>query len=133
MSRKSDARSSDDALTALGHDVRGPVDQLETFAAPASCTRVRFTSDELTSVCPVTGQPDFSSVEIDYQPNLRCIESKSLKLYLWSFRDRAAFCEQLAADIAAEVQRAAQPLHVRVTVTQHTRGGIVTEATAELS
>ena len=56
-------------------------------------------------MCPITGQPDFSSVEIDYQPNLRCVESKSLKLYLWSFRDRAAFCEQLAADIAAEVQR----------------------------
>jgi 7-cyano-7-deazaguanine reductase len=93
---------------------------------------VRFTSDELTSVCPITGQPDFSTVEIDYQPNLRCIESKSLKLYLWSFRDRPAFCEQLAADIAAEVQRAAEPSHVRVTVTQHTRGGIVTEATAEL-
>ena len=123
---------SDPDLTILGHEVRGPVEHLETFAAPASCTRVRFTSDELTSVCPITGQPDFSTVEIDYAPNLRCIESKSLKLYLWSFRDRPAFCEQLAADIAAEVHRAAEPLHVRVTVTQHTRGGIVTEATAEL-
>jgi 7-cyano-7-deazaguanine reductase len=116
----------------LGRDVRRPVDHLDTFAAPATCTRVRFTSDELTSVCPITGQPDFSSVEIDYAPNLRCIESKSLKLFLWSFRDRAAFCEQLAADIATEVHNAAEPLHVRVTVTQHTRGGIVTEATAEL-
>ncbi|MEY2432715.1 MAG: 7-cyano-7-deazaguanine reductase [Acidimicrobiaceae bacterium] len=105
---------------------------LETFAAPPTCTRVRFTSDELTSLCPLTGQPDFNSVEIDYAPNLRCIESKSLKLYLWSFRDKQAFVEQLAADIAAELQRAAEPLHVRVTVTQHTRGGIVTEATAEL-
>ena len=106
---------------------------LETFDAPANCTRVRFTSDELTSLCPLTGQPDFNSVEIDYTPNQRCIESKSLKLYLWSFRDKGAFCEQLAADIAAEVNRAAEPRHVRVTVTQHTRGGIVTEATAELS
>ncbi len=128
----SDATSSDDAFTVLGHDVRGPVEHLETFAAPATCTRVRFMSDELTSVCPITGQPDFSSIEIDYQPNLRCIESKSLKLYLWSFRDRAAFCEQLAAEIAAEVRRAADPFRVRVTITQHTRGGIVTEATAEL-
>ena len=128
----SDATSSDDALTVLGRDVRGPVDHLDTFAAPATCTQGRFVSDELTSVCPITGQPDFSSVEIEYQPNLRCIESKSLKLYLWSFRDRAAFCEQLAADIAAEVQRAAEPVRVRVTITQHTRGGIVTEATAEL-
>ena len=105
---------------------------LETFAAPPTCTRVRFTSDELTSLCPLTGQPDFNSVEIDYAPNLLCIESKSLKLYLWSFRDKGAFCEQLAADIAAEVHRVADPRHVRVTVTQHTRGGIVTEATTQL-
>jgi 7-cyano-7-deazaguanine reductase len=116
----------------LGRDVRQPVEELDTFAAPPTCTRVRFTSDELTSLCPITGQPDFSSIEIDYAPNLRCIESKSLKLYLWSFRDKAAFCEQLAADVAAEVQRAAEPIRVRVTITQHTRGGIVTEATAEL-
>lgn len=106
---------------------------LETFAAPPACTRVRFTSDELTSLCPLTGQPDFNTVEIDYAPDQLCIESKSLKLYLWSFRDKGAFCEQLAADIAAEVQRAVEPLSVRVTVTQHTRGGIVTAATAELS
>ncbi len=99
---------------------------------PANCTRVRFTSDELTSLCPLTGQPDFNSIEIDYTPNSRCIESKSLKLYLWSFREKGAFCEQLAADIAAEVYRAAEPQRVRVTITQHTRGGIVTEATAEL-
>ena len=105
---------------------------LETFAAPSACTRVRFTSDELTSLCPLSGQPDFNTVEIDYEPNQLCIESKSLKLYLWSFRDKGAFCEQLAADIAAEVHRAAEPFSVRVTVTQHTRGGIVTEATAEL-
>ena len=105
---------------------------LETFDAPATCTRVRFTSDELTSLCPLTGQPDFNTIEIDYQPNERCIESKSLKLYLWSFRDKGAFVEQLAAEIAAEVHRAAEPVRVRVTITQHARGGIVTEATAEL-
>ncbi len=116
----------------LGREVRTPIDHLETFPAPEHCTRVRFSSDELTSLCPITGQPDFSTVEIDYAPNERCIESKSLKLYLWSFRDKAAFCEQLAVDIATEVQRAAAPYHVTVVVTQHTRGGIVTEATAEL-
>jgi 7-cyano-7-deazaguanine reductase len=105
---------------------------LETFPAPATCTRVRFTSDELTSLCPLTGQPDFNTIEIDYEPNEKCIESKSLKLYLWSFRDKNAFVEQLAADIAAEVHGAAQPFTVRVTITQHVRGGIVTEATAQL-
>jgi 7-cyano-7-deazaguanine reductase len=119
-------------LTLLGRAVRGPVDQLETFPAPAGCTMVRFTTDELTSVCPITGQPDFSTVAIEYQPAARCVESKSLKLYLWGFRDKAAFCEQLAVDIATEVHRAAAPTRVKVVVTQHTRGGIVTEATAEL-
>jgi 7-cyano-7-deazaguanine reductase len=82
-------------------------------------------------VCPITGQPDFNSVEIDYEPAERCIESKSLKLYLWSFRDQPIFAEGLAAAIAAEVDRAAAPRAVRVVVTQHVRGGIVTEATAE--
>jgi len=93
---------------------------------------VRFTSDELTSLCPLTGQPDFNTIEIDYEPDVKCIESKSLKLYLRSFRDKKAFVEQLAAEIANEVQTAAQPSRVRVTITQHVRGGIITEATAEL-
>lgn len=121
-----------DDLTVLGAQVRHPVEHLECFDAPPTCTRVRFTTDEVTSMCPVTGQPDFSSVEIDYEPDRRCIESKSLKLYLWSFRDRNIFAEALAAEIAAEVARAAAPKRVRVVVTQHVRGGIVTEATAEL-
>jgi len=122
----------DDDLTILGGQVRHPVEHLECFDAPPSCARVRFTTDEVTSMCPVTGQPDFSSVEIDYEPDRRCIESKSLKLYLWHFRDQPIFAEALAAAIAAEVQRAARPKRVRVIVTQHVRGGIITEATAEL-
>ncbi len=121
-----------DDLTILGARVTEPVEHLECFDAPPSCTRVRFTTDEVTSMCPVTGQPDFSSVEIDYEPDRRCIESKSLKLYLWHFRDQPIFAEALAAAIAAEVRRAAEPKRVRVVVTQHVRGGIVTEATAEL-
>jgi 7-cyano-7-deazaguanine reductase len=108
------------------------MDHLEWFPAPEHCTLVRFTSDELSSLCPITGQPDYSSVLIEYEPHQRCIESKSLKLYLWSFRDRAAFAEALAAEIAAEVQRTIAPHRVKVVLTQHVRGGIVTEATAEL-
>jgi len=117
-------------LTALGAQVRHPLEHLECFDAPPSCTRVRFTTDEVTSMCPVTGQPDFSTVEIDYEPDRRCIESKSLKLYLWSFRDRKVFCEALAAEIAEEVVRAADPHEVSVTLSQQPRGGIVIEATA---
>ena len=123
--------SGTDDLTLLGRDVRGPVEHLECFDAPEHCTRVRFTTDEVTSLCPVTGQPDISSVLIDYVPDGRCIESKSLKLYLWGFRDRKVFAEALAAEIAAEVMRAAEPAEVTVVVTQHVRGGIVTETTAE--
>jgi 7-cyano-7-deazaguanine reductase len=126
------AEQADGELTVLGAPVRGPIDHLESFPAPPSCTRVRFTTHEVTSVCPVTGQPDFSTVVIDYVPDQRCVESKSLKLYLWSFRDRPVFAEALAAEIAAEVRRAVQPHLVTVVVTQHVRGGIVTEATAEL-
>ena len=70
-------------LSVLGSTVRAPIDRLETFPTPDTCTRVRFMTDEVTSMCPVTGQPDFSSVEIDYEPAERCVESKSLKLYLW--------------------------------------------------
>ena len=107
---------------------------LETFPNPRPERDFEIAIDcpEFTSMCPVTGQPDFSSVEIVYEPAERCIESKSLKLYLWSFRDQQLFAEGMAAAIAAEVHRAAAPASVRVTVTQHVRGGIVTEATAQL-
>ena len=93
---------------------------------------VRLSTDELASVCPVTGQPDLSSVEIEYEPADLCVESKSLKLYLWSFRDRAVFAEALAAEIATEFMTTAAPHRVRVTLRQRPRGGITIEATAEL-
>ena len=119
-----------DDLTVLGSTVRHPIDHLESFEVTGDVSRVRLTTHELVSVCPLTGQPDISSLLIDYQPDRRCIESKSLKLYVWSFRDRPAFCEALAAEIADEVIRAVDPHEVSVTVTQQPRGGIVIEATA---
>jgi 7-cyano-7-deazaguanine reductase len=120
-----------DSLSVLGQTVRHPVDHVECFAAPDHVTVVRFTTDELMSCCPVTGQPDISALRIEYRPDQLCVESKSLKLYLWSFRDRKVFCEALAAEIADEIVRSAAPHEVNVTVTQHARGGIVTEAVAE--
>jgi len=130
----SDPSSSDAAagLTILGATVRHPVEHLETFPAPAGCRRVRFTCEEVTSMCPVTEQPDLSTVVIEYEPAARCVESKSLKLYLWSFREAAVFAEQLAVDIAAEVRSAADPAWVEVTVTQRARGGIVIETVSRL-
>lgn len=120
-------------LTVLGATVRHPIDHVEVFPAPANVTRVRFTNDELTSMCPVTQQPDLSTVVVEYEPDEWCVESKSLKLYLWGFRDRAVFAEALAAEIAGEVMATARPRWVKVTLTQRPRGGIEVEAVSELN
>jgi 7-cyano-7-deazaguanine reductase len=117
---------------ALGHPVTTPSRTLETFPAPKHVTRVTFTSDELTTFCPVTHQPDFNTIKIEYQPAQKCVESKSLKLYLWSYRDECAFCEALAAQIAQDLFAVTEAHWCRVTITQNVRGGIVTEAVAEL-
>ena len=120
-------------ITVLGSTVRGAIEHVEVFPAPANVTTVTFESDELMSLCPVTGQPDISSVCIEYVPAGHCIESKSLKLYLWGFRDRAVFAEALAAEIAGEVMATAKPRRVRVELRQHPRGGITITAVSELT
>ena len=119
-------------LTILGRTVRQPVAHVECFAAPADVSTVRFSTDEVSSICPVTQQPDLSHVVIEYEPLERCVESKSLKLYLWSFRDRPMFAEALAAEIAREIMTTAQPARVIVTLTQRPRGGIEVQAVADL-
>lgn len=113
-----------DMLSVLGRTVRHPIEHVECFARPDGCTAVRFSTDEVSSICPVTGQPDLSSVVIDYVPDRLCVESKSLKLYLWSFRDRPVFAEALAAEIGTEIRSSAEPHWVRVVITQRPRGGI---------
>ena len=120
-------------LTVLGSTVREPIDHVEVFAAPDHVVEVRLSSDELTSICPVTSQPDLSTVEIAYEPDRWCVETKSLKLYLWRFRDRPVFAEALAAEIAGEIMATARPRRVTVVLTQRQRGGIIVSATAELT
>ena len=119
-------------LTVLGGTVRHAIDHVEVFPAPAHVTSVRFTSDEVSSMCPVTEQPDLSNVVIEYRPDAHCIESKSLKLYLWGFRERAVFAEAMAAEIAGEVMASARPHQVTVTLTQRPRGGIEVRAVSEM-
>jgi 7-cyano-7-deazaguanine reductase len=119
-------------LTVLGQTVRHPIEHVEVFPAPANVTVVRFTTDEVASMCPVTQQPDLSRVVIDYSPAESCIESKSLKLYLWGFRDREVFAEALTAEIAGEMMNTAKPHWVTVTLTQRPRGGIEVQAVAHL-
>ena len=119
-------------LTVLGNTVRDAIEHVEVFPAPSDVTVVRFTTDELASICPVTSQPDLSHLVIEYEPLEWCIESKSLKLYLWGFRNRAVFAEALAAEIAREVMETANPKTVTVTLTQRPRGGIEVQAVARL-
>ena len=119
-------------LTVLGNTVRDAIEHVEVFPAPADVTVVRFTTDELASICPVTSQPDLSHLVIEYEPLEWCIESKSLKLYLWGFRNRAVFAEALAAEIAREIMETANPKSVTVTLTQRPRGGIEVQAVARL-
>src|SRR3990172_10144669 len=95
----------------------------EAFDAP-DVQRVTLEAHEFTSICPRTGQPDFGTVTIEYEPGKRCLESKAVKYYLWSYRDEGAFCESLAARIADDVVYAIDPRRVRVQVNQNVRGGI---------
>lgn len=118
-------------LTVLGSEARRPIDHVEVFPAPDHVTIVRAVTDEVASMCPVTRQPDLSRVEIEYEPGPSCVESKSLKLYLWRFRDRAVFAEALAAEIAEEIFTSAQARRVTITLTQRPRGGITISAVAE--
>jgi 7-cyano-7-deazaguanine reductase len=121
----------DQQFVALGHAGSEHYAGLETFPNPGVSV-VEMTSDELTAVCPITGQPDLYTVSIEYRPRELCLESKSLKLYLARYRNEGAFCEALAVRIRDDVAEAArlETEAVRVTLRQKARGGITIVATA---
>lgn len=126
---ESEARTTE--FVALGHPGSEHFAGLETFPNPG-VSYVEMTSDELVAVCPVTGQPDLYVASIEYSPIERCLESKSLKLYLNSFRNEGAFCEALAVKIRDDVAEALAlgTDDVTVTLEQKARGGITITATA---
>lgn len=99
---------------------------LETVANPraGALYLVRLTCPEFTSLCPVTGQPDFAHIVLDYVPGERLVESKSLKLYLSSFRNHGAFHEECTLAIADKVRQAANPPWLRIGGYWYPRGGI---------
>lgn len=114
----------------LGVIVTEPLDRLEGFPTPEGFSgTIRLECLEFTSRCPVTSQPDFSTIDITYHPRDLCIESKSMKLYLLGFRERGAFCEALAVEIAQRIVEDIDPSWVEVTVHQSSRGGIAIHAT----
>lgn len=115
----------------LGKKVNAPSKQLDTFEKPTNVTHVKFDGNELTSFCPVTHQPDFSTVTIEFEPDKLCIESKSLKLYLWSFREEPIFAEGLANAIAEDIFSAIHPVWCKITLIQNVRGGLQLSVVAE--
>jgi len=118
-------------FVALGHAGSEHYAGLETFPNPGVVS-VELTSDELAAICPVTGQPDLYVATIEYEPQELCLESKSLKLYLATFRNEGHFCEALAVRIRDDVAGALGlgPEAVTVTLEQKARGGITIVATA---
>ena len=124
------AKSSKKGLTQLGQPVQAPASPeeavLETAPNPHPDTLyvARFTAPEFTSLCPVTGQPDFAHLVIDYVPAKLIVESKSLKLFLTSFRNHGAFHEGCTLDIAKAIEKAVKPKWLRIAGYWYPRGGI---------
>ncbi len=110
-----------------------PSDRLETFPnpQPGRDYSIEFTCPEFTCLCPRTGQPDFATIRIDYVPDRKCVELKSLKLYLWSFRNEGHFHEAVTNRILDDLVRAVSPRTMRVVGDFLVRGGIHTVVTAE--
>lgn len=110
-----------------------PSKDLETFdnPHPARDYTIRIRMPEFTCLCPKTGQPDFATLQLEYVPAARCVELKSLKLYVWSFRDEGAFHEDVTNRILEDLVRACAPRFMRLTAEFNVRGGIYTTVTAE--
>jgi len=113
-------------LTLLKKKKAKPERKLEAFPNrnPGRRYTVTLVCPEFTCVCPMTGQPDFGTITIHYVPDLRILESKSLKLYLWSYREEGTFHEHVTNRILDDVVRALDPWFCKVTGAFHARGGI---------
>ena len=107
--------------------------KLETFEnpCPGRDYRIHLACPEFTSLCPITGQPDFAAIDIEYVAGDRCIESKSLKLYLFSFRNQGSFSETIVNRILSDLVTACAPRSMKVTGRFTPRGGIAITVTAE--
>ncbi|HET7413733.1 MAG TPA: preQ(1) synthase [Pararhizobium sp.] len=118
-------------LTQLGHSTKQPIAPEEAVLETVPFSRddgapviVRFTCPEFTSLCPVTGQPDFAHIVIDYAPDRLLVESKSLKLFMVSFRNHGAFHEDCTVMIGRRIIAATKPLWLRIAGYWYPRGGI---------
>ena len=110
-----------------------PSTRLEIFPnpAPERDYTIRMTMPEFSCLCPKTGQPDFATLKLEYVPHELCIELKSLKLYIWSFRSRGAFHEAVTNEILHDLAAATAPRFMRLEAEFNVRGGIYTTVVAE--
>jgi len=108
-----------------------PSRQLETFANPSPDRdyEIEFDCPEFTCLCPLTGQPDFAKLRISYIPDQECIELKSLKLYLWSYRDEGAYHEKVTNQVLDDLVAACKPRFMEIRGEWFVRGGITTWVT----
>lgn len=119
-----------DGLTQLGQHIAAPQSpdeaKLERVPNPRTDARylIRFAAPEFTSLCPLTGQPDFAHLVIDYVPDQWIVESKSLKLFLASFRNHGAFHEACSMQVATRIAEITQPVWLRIGAYWYPRGGI---------
>jgi len=110
-----------------------PSKRLETFSnpAPERDYRIHMEIPEFTCLCPMTGQPDFATLTLDYVPHRLCVELKSLKLYVWSYRDQGAFHEAVTNRILGDLVKATKPRYLRLEARFNVRGGIHTSVVVE--
>lgn len=129
-----DQTPQDQASNSIGSKPTAqPSKRLETFdnPAPARDFHIHMEIPEFTCLCPMTGQPDFAVLYLDYIPDLKCVELKSLKLYTWSFRDEGCFHEAVTNRILDDLVSALAPRFMRLTAKFYVRGGIFTNVVAE--
>ncbi|BCG64477.1 MAG: 7-cyano-7-deazaguanine reductase [Methyloprofundus sp.] len=110
-----------------------PSKDLQTFdnPQPGRDFTIRIDTPEFTCLCPLTGQPDFAEITIEYVPNELCIELKALKLYFWTFRERGAFHEAVTNEILDDIVKVTQPNFMRIRAEFKVRGGIYTTVIVE--
>ena len=110
-----------------------PSKEFETFEnpMPERDFTIRIKIPEFTCLCPKTGQPDFATINIEYVADKLCVELKSLKMYMWSFRNEGAFHEKVTNDILSDLIKATAPRFMRVTAEFYVRGGIYTTVVVE--
>lgn len=133
MAKKTPARPPLNERPMPPNPPTAPSKELHVFPNPAPERDyvIRFDVPEFTCLCPLTGQPDFATLIIDYVPDRKCVELKSLKLYAWSYRNEGAFHEKVTNAILDDIVAAVAPRYARLTAKWYVRGGIFTNVVAE--